>query len=280
MVLDGRTVWFAGGYKDGYKGHTIAEVWSYDIDDDRYTVAPLLPETRGGGGLALVGRTLHYMGGVKADRDTDASDHWVLDLDEWAQGSAQWTDAAPMPEPRNQFSCVTFEGRIYAIGGQFPSRQHAARPGPGGHLRPRYRLLECRPLAGPRGTHMPRAARSCTAVVSTWSVVTRPSRVRRSRLMRTFFRCPPVRSGSWSGRSRLPLSSPRRRHYWWQALRRRRLTWSQRRTSRHVGQRRALTAAGGESKPAQVRTCAVRGRLASRLQASPRSDTEGYRAPR
>jgi hypothetical protein len=94
-------------------------VWSYDIDGDRYTAAPLLPETRGGGGLALVGRQLHYMGGVKADRDTDAPDHWVLDLDEWAQGAAQWTNAAPMPVPRNQFSCVTFDGKIYAIGGQF-----------------------------------------------------------------------------------------------------------------------------------------------------------------
>ena len=118
-VLDGRVVWFAGGFKDGYKGHTIAEVWSYDIDKDRYTAAPLLPETRGGGGLALVGRKLHYMGGVKADRDTDAPDHWVLDLDEWAKGSARWTNAAPMPTPRNQFSTVTFEGKIYAIGGQF-----------------------------------------------------------------------------------------------------------------------------------------------------------------
>ena len=42
MVLDGRTVWFAGGFKDGYKGHAIAEVWSYDIDLDRYSAAPLL----------------------------------------------------------------------------------------------------------------------------------------------------------------------------------------------------------------------------------------------
>ena len=119
MVLDGRTVWFAGGYKDGYKGHTIAEVWAYDVDADRYTAAPLLPQTRGGGGLALVGRTLHYMGGVKADRDTDARDHWVLDLDAWANGAARWTTAAPMPVPRNQFSCVSMDGKIYAIGGQF-----------------------------------------------------------------------------------------------------------------------------------------------------------------
>ena len=119
MVLDGRTVWFAGGYKDGYKGHTIAEVWNYDVDKDRYTAAPLLPETRGGGGLALLGRKLHYFGGVMADRDTDSPDHWVLDLDEWAKGSARWKNAAPMPEPRNQFSTVTFGGKIYAIGGQF-----------------------------------------------------------------------------------------------------------------------------------------------------------------
>ena len=119
MVLDGRTVWFAGGYKDGYKGHTIAEVWSYDVDLDRYTAAPLLPATRGGGGLALIGRRLHFMGGVEADRDTDSSDHWVLDLDAWAEGRAEWQDAAPMPVPRNQFSCVAVGGKIYAIGGQF-----------------------------------------------------------------------------------------------------------------------------------------------------------------
>lgn len=124
MVLDGRTVWFAGGFKDGYKGHTIAEVWSYDIDKDRYTAAPLLPETRGGGGLALVDRKLHYMGGVKADRDTDAEDHWVLNLDKWVngswvRGSTRWESAAPLPAPRNQFSTVTLDGKIYAIGGQF-----------------------------------------------------------------------------------------------------------------------------------------------------------------
>ena len=119
MVLDGRTVWFAGGFKDGYKGHTIAEVWNYDIDKDRYTAAPLLPETRGGGGLALVDRKLHYMGGVKADRDTDAEDHWVLDLEQWATRNARWEKAAPLPAPRNQFSSVTVNGKIYVIGGQF-----------------------------------------------------------------------------------------------------------------------------------------------------------------
>ena len=119
MVLDGRTVWFAGGFKDGYKGHAIAEVWNYDVDLDRYTAAPLLPEPRAGGGLAVVNGQLHYFGGLMADRDTDSGDHWMLDLEGWMQGSATWTHAAPMPAPRNQFSTVVFDGRIYAVGGQF-----------------------------------------------------------------------------------------------------------------------------------------------------------------
>lgn len=118
-VLDGRTIWLAGGFKDGYPDHIIQEVWSYDLDLDRFIAAPLLPEKRGGGGLGLLGRKLHYVGGLKPDRDTDAEDHWVFDLDEWAEGSAQWTNAAPMPVPRNQFSAVVFQGELYTIGGQF-----------------------------------------------------------------------------------------------------------------------------------------------------------------
>ncbi|NKB33843.1 MAG: hypothetical protein GKR91_12160 [Pseudomonadales bacterium] len=119
MVLDGRTVWFAGGFKDGYPGHAIAEVWNYDVEQDRYTAAPLLPDPRAGGGLALVGRELHYFGGLMSDRDTDSPDHWVLNLNDWAMGNAQWQTSTPMPTPRNQFSTVAFQGKIYAIGGQF-----------------------------------------------------------------------------------------------------------------------------------------------------------------
>ena len=119
MVLDGRTVWFAGGFKDGYRGHAISEVWSYDIDQDRYTAAPLLPAPRAGGGLAVIAGKLHYFGGLMVDRDTDSSDHWFLDLEAWALGSAEWSEAAPMPVPRNQFSTVVFDEKIYAIGGQF-----------------------------------------------------------------------------------------------------------------------------------------------------------------
>jgi N-acetylneuraminic acid mutarotase len=119
LVLDGRKIWYAGGFKDGYKGHAIAEVWNYDLDLDRFTAAPLLPEVRGGGGLALIGRNLHFISGITVDRLTDAVDHWVLDLDAWEKGDAQWENLAPIPVGRNQFSMMALEGKIYAIGGQF-----------------------------------------------------------------------------------------------------------------------------------------------------------------
>ena len=118
-VLDGRSVWIAGGFKDGYPGKAIDEVWRYDIDGNTYTAGPSLPEPRAGGGLALVGRGLHYIGGLMSDRDTDSADHWVLDLDAVQEGSGVWKPAAPMPAARNQFGTVTLGGKIYAMGGQF-----------------------------------------------------------------------------------------------------------------------------------------------------------------
>ncbi len=117
-VLDGRFVWFAGGFMDGYPGKAIREVWRYDIGTDRYTAGPPLPEPRAGGGLALVGRQLHYIGGLLPDRDTDSPDHWVLDLDKAAAVGAKWQKAAPLPKPRNQFTTVRLGGKIYIIGGQ------------------------------------------------------------------------------------------------------------------------------------------------------------------
>jgi len=120
LVLDGRNIWFAGGFKDGYPDHVIQEVWCLDLELDRFVAAPLLPKKRGGGGLGLLGRKLHFVSGIKPDRDTDAGDQWVFDPDQWAEaGAAEWTPAAPIPVPRNQFSAVVFNGELYAIGGQF-----------------------------------------------------------------------------------------------------------------------------------------------------------------
>ena len=77
-------------------GPVTDEVWKYDIAEDRWTAGPRLPEPGAGGGLAIAGRKLHYFGGYKSDRDTDAADHWSLPLD----GGTAWQREADLPDPR------------------------------------------------------------------------------------------------------------------------------------------------------------------------------------
>jgi N-acetylneuraminic acid mutarotase len=118
VAVDGATVWVVGGLSGDYNGGAnpaTADVWKYDTAADAWTAGPSLPAAGGAGGLALVGRRLHYFGGLGADGQHDTGAHWTLDLDNPA---AQWTAAAPLPVARNHFGTAVLDGKIYAIGGQ------------------------------------------------------------------------------------------------------------------------------------------------------------------
>ena len=118
VVADGATIWLVGGLVGDYNGGvnpTTADVWKYDTAADTWTPGPALPSASGAGGLAVVGRRLHYFGGLGADGQSDSGRHWTLELDDPA---AQWKDAAPLPVARNHFGTAVVDGRIYAIGGQ------------------------------------------------------------------------------------------------------------------------------------------------------------------
>ena len=106
------TVWFAGGFEGHHPGTATARVWRYVPATDAWIPGPPLPAPRGGGSLAALGDTLHFIGGWLPDRTTDSPDHWTLVI-----GDSAWRAAAPMPLPRGHFIAVSFAGRIYAIGG-------------------------------------------------------------------------------------------------------------------------------------------------------------------
>ena len=110
---DGKSIWFAGGFKGKHPGSVSDEVWRYDIASDSWSAGPSLPERRAGGGLAVIERRLHYFGGYKADRDTNAGDHWSLSL----EGGKEWHREADLPDPRGLVSCAVLDGKIYALGG-------------------------------------------------------------------------------------------------------------------------------------------------------------------
>ena len=114
-VVDDHTIWFAGGFVGNHPGPVTANVWKYDVINNIWSAGTALPEARAGGALARNGRTLHYFGGFLADRDTTATDHWTLNLDD---PLASWQTAAPLPEPLGHQSAITLDGLIYSIGGQ------------------------------------------------------------------------------------------------------------------------------------------------------------------
>jgi N-acetylneuraminic acid mutarotase len=114
-AVDGRDVWFAGGFEGRHPGTAVAHVIVYDATRDTWSQGPALPEPRAGGALVRRGRTLHFFGGF-VDRNATSGDHWVLDLDDPAPA---WRERAPLPEPRGHHGGAVVGDRIFAIGGQF-----------------------------------------------------------------------------------------------------------------------------------------------------------------
>jgi len=119
FTTDGTDIFFAGGYTSNGSGtgqiFGTEEVWRYEVAEDRYTRLPDLPVPRAAGQLEYVGGKLHYFGGTNKARTRDTGEHFVLDLQ---GGATTWTEAAPLPNPRNHLGSAVLGGKIYAIGGQ------------------------------------------------------------------------------------------------------------------------------------------------------------------
>ncbi len=127
MTTDGEDIYFAGGYtsdKDGdFQIFGTPEVWTYDVSENLYSRLPDLPQTEesgpnnrhSAGQMEYLNGKLHYFGGTSANRKSDVTHHFVLDL---AGGATSWTQAAPLPAPRNHLGSAVLNGKIYAIGGQ------------------------------------------------------------------------------------------------------------------------------------------------------------------
>jgi Kelch motif/RTX calcium-binding nonapeptide repeat (4 copies) len=119
VVVDGDTAYLLGGFVGDHPGPSTDHVWKYDTATNTWSEGPPLPERRGAGGGAIVGRTIHYFGGV--DRPAgqnvyvDEEEHWALDLD---AAEPAWEARAPLPNPRNHLAGAALDGKVYAVGGQ------------------------------------------------------------------------------------------------------------------------------------------------------------------
>ena len=119
VALVDDVVWVVGGRIGSHPGRVTSEVFLYDISADSWSRGPSLPAPRGAGGLARLGRRLHYVGGFDERGECNVDNHYVYDLDQPAKGWQDITATAAMPEARNHFGTVVLDGRFYAVGGQF-----------------------------------------------------------------------------------------------------------------------------------------------------------------
>lgn len=114
-VVDGNNIWFAGGYVGDHPGPGSSHVWKYNTTNDTWTSIVDLPADRGAGGSALIGRELHFFGGMNETRDEESGDHWSLNID---NPNAQWVRRASLLNPRNHTAGAAVNGVLYALGGQ------------------------------------------------------------------------------------------------------------------------------------------------------------------
>jgi N-acetylneuraminic acid mutarotase len=121
VAVDGNTIYLAGGYiGDEPKPGITAKVFKYNVTNNTWRQGVSLPAPRGAGGLVVLGRELHFFGGVNrtsTGSKVDNGSHWVFNLD----GGTRWVSKAPLPNPRNHFGYTINNGKIYAIGGQYLS---------------------------------------------------------------------------------------------------------------------------------------------------------------
>src|SRR5438445_10724822 len=73
-----------------------------------------LPEPLSAGDADYVNGEIHYFGGNRGqDRVTDYGVHYALRL-----GDSKWHTAATFPNPRDHFTSVVYNNKIYTFGGE------------------------------------------------------------------------------------------------------------------------------------------------------------------
>jgi Kelch motif len=118
-VLDGN-IYVIGGFTGRDHKGPVDRVFAYDITADSWRALPPIGVPRGSIGAAALRGKIHAVAG----RVTNDSDDWhskgVVGIHEiYDPASGRWTEAAPLPTPRDHLAVVTVDGKLHAIGGRY-----------------------------------------------------------------------------------------------------------------------------------------------------------------
>lgn len=120
IATDGKYIYYVSGqYGTRFGAGNVArgtkESWRYEIAANKWETFVSLPGERFAPGLVHLDGKLYCFGGAGPDRIQSTNDTFVLDLKNTAAG---WTKAAPMLIPADHFGVTTYNGKIYAVGGE------------------------------------------------------------------------------------------------------------------------------------------------------------------
>jgi N-acetylneuraminic acid mutarotase len=124
VATDGRYIYLVAGQPGPAYGSGTSKSFRYEIATNTWSSFKSLPEIRYGGTMFYVDGQLHYVGGAKADRETPADDHWVINPN---AASPQWTRASRMPIKQDHLTHVLIDDKAYIVGGE---HGHAATEHP------------------------------------------------------------------------------------------------------------------------------------------------------
>ena len=118
-VLDG-TIYAIGGFTGRDHKGPVARVFGYDIAADSWRALPPLAVPRGSIGAAAVCGKIHAVAG----RVTNDTDDWhtagVVGTHEvYDPATGRWSEAAPLPVPRDHLAVVAVDQKLHAIGGRY-----------------------------------------------------------------------------------------------------------------------------------------------------------------
>jgi N-acetylneuraminic acid mutarotase len=118
-VLDGKIYAIGGFVGQDHKG-AVDRVFEYDPLADVWHALPALSRPRGSIGAAALDGRIHAIGGRITTESGDWHSGGVVALHEvYDPAAGKWTQAAPLPKPRDHMVVVAAGGRLHALGGRF-----------------------------------------------------------------------------------------------------------------------------------------------------------------
>lgn len=112
----GGKVYSFGGFTQQNRG-AVNSAYEYDPKSNTWAELPPMPTPRGSAAAVALNGRLHVIGG--ADDVSTGSRQNVGTHDVYDPATGQWSEAAPLPTPREHMPAIVYDEKIHVIGGRF-----------------------------------------------------------------------------------------------------------------------------------------------------------------